>query len=1125
MKKTSKSKSKKYPKLKKYALGLTPNDPLTPVTTTNNPAGNINKIDPNIQRNYPVYQKILLEGEPETYWQGSVKSTPDEFLKLNKSGNITSMPSVKQISKTDWEKNIGTSNMMPDYQRYHKYGGVQLPKYAYGDTPDGLTPMTVPEDPTIKPYYAPAESAAITEQKQQQKANQQSQISSQDAVNIGAAAAKGGMNMYTTQNDPNATSMQKGQSTRDAVYGVGTAVGGAINPALGTAMGLVDSGSKMVRASADKTNSEGQLVNKGGSQVAGAAGAFLDPAGALIELQSDPNATDVEKVAGALTGGYSEMFSGRHQRQVESDAKANIEAQAAAKKSYDEQVAAQQAQQQAYMNQQIQSGINNYYANPDKSQTFAMGGIPQMPNAEVEGNEMITSNTPPQTFGGGGVELASNNPYGTPTYKTNGASHANGGMPISMAPGSIINGKTINPMTGNKFTKDIDAIAKMENKFTKKAESGDKYSKTMANLMLPTLAKRKEYLNELQKHVIANNEQRKSLKNGIMPSRDNEMLEPQGMPEQAEGEMVMARYGAQMPIYDEEAVEYKKGGIHIKPENRGKFTAYKKRTGKTTAEALHSPNAHVRQMANFARNAAKWKHEMGGEQGDGNDYKSYSSDIKNEEAKRNKEMLEKYQQEVFRNSMKDNSPGALRNEEYMAKTLRNYMDLPGSDVQKYYGPNFNNFFSGMHNVRKNIDANRYTYKMGGMQGLPKYDGGGYSDASGSYDSQGNMIAGPMGEILSDSQYRNAINYGDAWNSDKPWGTTTQGQADYFNDVEESRRKNMTAAARQRLTSAPVTSTTPAIAPAITPQSSIGDPSKGYYVNGVWNPYPTYARSTPEGTFNAAGEQTLDAYGRPMMQTFAPIQSIKTDPNNPLIVTNSTNKVQAEKNLQNSFNKDVAPRADGSIPAPDPKDYSNYADYAREAAIFAGQNLGNISDLIRTKGGRKYDRESYGQMTPQMPDYTEAKRAARSEAGAYRRMLPGLTGGNAGATLGMMGQLQGRSQQELAKITEGEQQARTGVYNQFLPLNKQLQMQERADIQANKARSEDIARMATSGIAATIGGAGLDYGMSKSDREKLDLISKAYPDYSYDKKKKGWYHKNTNEKLDPTKVQAATTATK
>lgn len=54
------------------------------------------------------------------------------------------------------------------------------------------------------------------------------------------------------------------------------------------------------------------------------------------------------------------------------------------------------------------------------------------------------------------------------------------------------------------------------------------------------------------------------------------------------------------------------GGIHIKPSHEGRFTAYKKRTGKTTEEALHSKDPHVRQMANFARNAAHWKHQEGG---------------------------------------------------------------------------------------------------------------------------------------------------------------------------------------------------------------------------------------------------------------------------------------------------------------------------------------------------------------------------------------------------------------------------------------------------------------------------------------------------------------------------------
>jgi hypothetical protein len=53
-------------------------------------------------------------------------------------------------------------------------------------------------------------------------------------------------------------------------------------------------------------------------------------------------------------------------------------------------------------------------------------------------------------------------------------------------------------------------------------------------------------------------------------------------------------------------------GIHIKPSHKGRFTAFKKRTGETTEEALHSKNPHVRKMANFAKNAKKWKHGENG---------------------------------------------------------------------------------------------------------------------------------------------------------------------------------------------------------------------------------------------------------------------------------------------------------------------------------------------------------------------------------------------------------------------------------------------------------------------------------------------------------------------------------
>lgn len=54
--------------------------------------------------------------------------------------------------------------------------------------------------------------------------------------------------------------------------------------------------------------------------------------------------------------------------------------------------------------------------------------------------------------------------------------------------------------------------------------------------------------------------------------------------------------------------EYKEGGsIHIKPENEGKLTNLKKRTGKTEAELWSEGNPSVRKMITFARNARKWK--------------------------------------------------------------------------------------------------------------------------------------------------------------------------------------------------------------------------------------------------------------------------------------------------------------------------------------------------------------------------------------------------------------------------------------------------------------------------------------------------------------------------------------
>lgn len=77
-----------------------------------------------------------------------------------------------------------------------------------------------------------------------------------------------------------------------------------------------------------------------------------------------------------------------------------------------------------------------------------------------------------------------------------------------------------------------------------------------------------------------------------------------------EAEWFTTHYKDYYPGFD----EYKKGGsIHIKPENRGKFTALKKRTGHSASWFKKHGTPAQKKMATFALNARKWhKHAYGG---------------------------------------------------------------------------------------------------------------------------------------------------------------------------------------------------------------------------------------------------------------------------------------------------------------------------------------------------------------------------------------------------------------------------------------------------------------------------------------------------------------------------------
>jgi hypothetical protein len=83
---------------------------------------------------------------------------------------------------------------------------------------------------------------------------------------------------------------------------------------------------------------------------------------------------------------------------------------------------------------------------------------------------------------------------------------------------------------------------------------------------------------------------------------------------------MMKEQGGEVDSNVMEFAEFKDGGIHIKPENVGKFTAWAKRHNMSVQEAASHIMANkdkysstLVKRANFAKNAAGWKHEEGGE--------------------------------------------------------------------------------------------------------------------------------------------------------------------------------------------------------------------------------------------------------------------------------------------------------------------------------------------------------------------------------------------------------------------------------------------------------------------------------------------------------------------------------
>ena len=114
--------------------------------------------------------------------------------------------------------------------------------------------------------------------------------------------------------------------------------------------------------------------------------------------------------------------------------------------------------------------------------------------------------------------------------------------------------------------------------------------------------------------IIKNVMQQMQAESVQQPGSPEQML---GMGQPSEEEMAMAQQQGMMAYGG--PMQYKKGGIYIKPSKRGSFTAWAKRHDMGVQEAARHVMANkedyssaIVKKANFAKNAAGWKHAMGG---------------------------------------------------------------------------------------------------------------------------------------------------------------------------------------------------------------------------------------------------------------------------------------------------------------------------------------------------------------------------------------------------------------------------------------------------------------------------------------------------------------------------------
>lgn len=255
----------------------------------------------------------------------------------------------------------------------------------------------------------------------------------------------------------------------------------------------------------------------------------------------------------------------------------------------------------------------------------------------------------------------------------------------------------------------------------------------------------------------------------------------------------------------------------------------------------------------------------------------------------------------------------------------------------------------------------------------------------------------------------------------------------------------------------------------------------------------------------------DEFNKSRSSTLNPDRYFSRSENEPYSESTSMiNDYRSGKNIPNTTEQNFySNKNEDGVVSNKNKSNTNYSQIAGTVAQYTPY----IADLAFTKFGKKYDKENYGQMSPKSIDYTQSLRDADAQSRVAAGDLASSTGGNAGSYLANRAGLSANIARAKANIRQSGDAKNVEIYNQFLPLNKELQTRATIDTEQNKARSEDIARQAGRGLSGAAAGTTRDISAGQMDKYSLDLISKAFPDYQYDSNKRAWFHKQTGQKLD------------